>query len=837
MAINPDGIAGALFDPHGSNLIGGLNTGIGWGTNAVYGLPVTAGMDDGDFVPVARIGHAAGTLVPAQAVGYPNKVLTIDYATAGAVPPNGLMPDGGINASGKTVDAGAACLSINTIVSPVSLFLAGEPGVHFEVYDPNTVLQRRNYLTWSEQFDNATGWALAAATVVANAIAAPDGTMTADKLAETATSATHEAGSTAAPVSPGEMNAFSTYAKAAERRYIRLDWLNANSFSAVFDLQAGVITDQSGNGASVIESVGGGWFRCSLVVAPTSATVGYRIKACIDSTVSGTSAPYLGVAGSGVYLWGASLNRGSSPAPYQRVTDWNSEYLAAAAGRCAMYQDYLGVAPVTAVEQTVGLWMDQSKGIGGAELIPDINDREFTADTGYWTKQGGVSIAGGKLIYTAVGSGLGCFRALPAAAVGRTYLVTFTIDSISAGGIRPHLGGLTSPTTRSAPGTYSEFMIPSSGGNINFIAQGTTTAVIDNVSVKEVLGFHATQSAAASRSRLSARYNLLTKTEQINDATVWLKTGTATTPNATTLLLPAENDETHQGVTGVVGATYIFSVVLSGAGTLHLAIANGGGDGPQIALTTTPTRYSFSGVAAAAALGFYVIRRPGDTATSVTMTAAQVLTSGDAAMPHPAYQRVNTATDYDTAGFIHYMRPDGADDGWYTPAIDFSGVNRMTVWVGVVKLSDATAGCIVELSQSVSTNNGSFLVDAPDVPANKDYCSYIRGTATTSAPVFAKPAPDACVFTVQGDITLALNANTNRYNGVAAATSGASAIGTGTFRNDVLYIGRRNNATLPFNGRITSITVRGTTAPTHPTVVAQMEQYAAARAGLTFTST
>jgi hypothetical protein len=42
-------------------------------------------------------------------------------------------------------------------------------------------------------------------------------------------------------------------------------------------------------------------------------------------------------------------------------------------------------------------------------------------------------------------------------------------------------------------------------------------------------GYHATQSITASRPTLSARYNLLTKTEDFSDA-VWTKTGTTVTP-------------------------------------------------------------------------------------------------------------------------------------------------------------------------------------------------------------------------------------------------------------------------------------------------------------------
>jgi hypothetical protein len=61
----------------------------------------------------------------------------------------------------------------------------------------------------------------------------------------------------------------------------------------------------------------------------------------------------------------------------------------------------------------------------------------------------------------------------------------------------------------------------------------------------------------------------------------------------------------------------------------------------------------------------------------------------------PPYQRVNTATDYDTAGFPHYLRFDGVDDFLQTSSINFTSTDKMTVFAGVRKLSDAAASALV----------------------------------------------------------------------------------------------------------------------------------------------
>lgn len=57
-----------------------------------------------------------------------------------------------------------------------------------------------------------------------------------------------------------------------------------------------------------------------------------------------------------------------------------------------------------------------------------------------------------------------------------------------------------------------------------------------------------------------------------------------------------------------------------------------------------------------------------------------------AALAYLPYQRVNTATDYDTAGFPHYLDFDGTDDYYASIGnIDFSGTDKMTVVAGYTK--------------------------------------------------------------------------------------------------------------------------------------------------------
>jgi hypothetical protein len=162
---------------------------------------------------------------------------------------------------------------------------------------------------------------------------------------------------------------------------------------------------------------------------------------------------------------------------------------------------------------------------------------------------------------------------------------------------------------------------------------------------------------------------------------------------------------------------------------------------------------------------------------------------------------------YDTAGFLPYLAFDGLDDSMSTNSIDFSAGDKMTVWAGVRKLSDAVAGIVAELSSVVTTNNGSFMLDAPDLTgANSDFAFYSKGTSLRGADSAALLSPISRVMTGIGDISG--DVSTLRLNGIQVATNTGDQ-GIGNYGNYPLNIGARNNASLFFNGWLTSLIVRG----------------------------
>jgi hypothetical protein len=381
-------------------------------------------------------------------------------------------------------------------------------------------------------------------------------------------------------------------------------------------------------------------------------------------------------------------------------------------------------------------------------------------------------------------------------------------------------------------------------------------------------GNHATQPTATSRPVVSARVNLLTKTAQFDDS-VWTKNQvTAASTTATTdplggttanvltatastnihrifqsLSVVAANIGISEGVS-LKKATHRYATVISAsdlnsgwiAATIDLdsgaitktgvggsspapsltsAISVAKGDGwYSVSLVGVPTqnsaRRNFIVALASSATPTYGATFADDSWTasgteSVYIWGADLRVANDG-VGLPAYQRVNTATDYDSTGFPVYLRADGVDDGMVTNSIDFTATDKMTVVAGVRKLSDAAVGMFAELSVSSTSNPGSFWLAAPVTTGTSgSYGWRVQGTGGASATGVADLlAPISNVVTGTGSIVTPLVGI--RVDGVPRQISSTS-LGTGNFGNYPLYLFRRGGSSLPFNGRFYGMTI------------------------------
>lgn len=445
-----------------------------------------------------------------------------------------------------------------------------------------------------------------------------------------------------------------------------------------------------------------------------------------------------------------------------------------------------------------GAWYDPSDftrymADKGPELIldPEFDNAGNWTTTPSWTVSGGVATHNGSAadyIYTAT----------EAPVVGKWYELTVTATAVIGVvsvycGQTPAALNITAPGTHKiavqCPGTGLKFSLRcsnASGGNTVVTAfsakeltaintatmfqdsAGTTPVAAVEQPVGKILdksgrGNHASQTTAASRPVLSARKNKL------------LATTTLATQSVT--LTAAPHTLSFKG-TG--------TVTLSGASTAGPLVGTGAGD--RVSLTFTP---------AAGSVTFTV---------SGSVTEAQ-LENGSAVT---TYQRVTTATDYDTAGFPLYLKFDGVDDSLETGNVDFSATDKMTVVAGVtVNLSGARI--IYEHGSSSDAGSGFGLKTGAISAGDATFNAYATSLTFRRTDTAAMPIGAPRVVTHKIDIAGAAAADEqqSRFNGADPTYSSSVGTAAGSFTSLPLYIGRRGGASMPSAMNLFGLIVRG----------------------------
>jgi hypothetical protein len=742
----------------------------------------------------------------------------------------------GINLFRAGVLGGDAGVGLGVGFFPGNLFLTGAQGAWYDPSDFTTLYSsstggepfrteaRRNLLTYSEQFDDVT-WNKQRTTVTANAVTAPDGTTTADAVFETVDNGAHGVYQSITKAAFATTYAVSCYVKPNGRDWAILQLSGPGETNRVrvwFDLSGSGAVGSNvvvGTGFSFvsasIQALADGWYRCTTVITGDTSTT---YTAFVRTTTGDTAVTYVGDITKGLYLWGAQLELGSTATTYQRVG--------------ASY-DY--------IESPVGLMLDRSRGLVlGPELrgtgVPALSGSAtaatYNAGTGAGTanrvnpsNQSFVNFGGfapGSAFVATVqntGSVLLVVRQSTATSAGAF------IQTISAGQTATVVGQVSSTGFMAVSGVND-------GTSVDFTV----------LSLQALPGNHASQATSASRPVLRARYNLLRYSEEFDNA-AWSKGaqliathGVSAPDGSMTASRFQKNGAANIAVTQgsvVTGAPQksIWARSPTGQGTKTIALL-GYYDFAKYQFTITEEWQRFDAPGDDAETGgtsFYALDFRFGTATQVEVWGAQLQTAADQTSTGGAYQRIAAATDYDVSNPVWrpYLAFDGVDDSFGTSSIDFSATDEMTVFAGVSKLSDAALGMVVELTANSGANNGAFYITAPHFAGSATYEWRSRGTnpvqATTSG-VFAAPITN--VLTGIGDISA--DVATLRVNGAQAATS-ASDQGTGNFGNYPLFIGRRNNTNLPFNGRLYSLAVLGRTAT--DAELASMEAWVAGKTG------
>lgn len=382
-----------------------------------------------------------------------------------------------------------------------------------------------------------------------------------------------------------------------------------------------------------------------------------------------------------------------------------------ASGR--MWQDSTGVTPVTAAEQPVGLVLDKSQGVVmGPELV--TNGGFETADG--WTLGDGWTISGGKLRSDgSQANNTNCF--IPASVFpGKTYEVRFTVADRNSGSVRVFNGGSGSITSfKTENREYVERLITNSVVESVFVQQTSNfDGTIDNVSVRELPGNHATQPTALSRPTLArwpkgGRRNLLTWTEDFSKWTLSNGSGGSSLDgNRVTFGVGSFADRIGSISTAVSAVAHTGSAVLSGSGVVRLFASDGAGavGAPTtITLTPDPTRYVVSRLFGSSGGGGQ-IRIYGDASgtPSVVYIGDPQLEVGSTATP---YQRVTTDFDVTEAGVpdVWHLYDDGGDSLPATfPAgnLHLAYVNELGEVSYTTDTSDGTTGVDLLLAERMA---------------------------------------------------------------------------------------------------------------------------------------
>jgi len=476
-----------------------------------------------------------------------------------------------------------------------------------------------------------------------------------------------------------------------------------------------------------------------------------------------------------------------------------------------LFQEHYGATSVAAVTQPIGMVLDKSQGlVRGVELI---SNGSFDTDT-IWSKGTGWSITGG----AATSVGANQFQALTqttATISGKTYEVSFVV-SCTSGSLLFRLGSGANKADISASGSY-RYVVQADGGSIAFLSNATGfefVGTIDNVSVREIPGNHATQPTAGARPLFSARKNQLQKTEVFTDA-AWGKLGVTVTANnatapdgtltASTITFPSSGgaNQIYQNI-AVTSTPVTQGVWLRSASTVSVDFGfyDSASDVQTISVTSAWTYFTktrASGLTGGDRRGIWIY--PNAPAT-IEIWHPQVEV-GSAAT---SYQRVNTDSDYDTVGFPAFAQFDGANDLLQVSGINLSTTNK--VLIGLAFKPNTTAASIaMEYSPTAVSNVGAFYASLNEGGSGKHYLQANNGGGGLDAVTPSSAVPLAYTTLVDYiDLAqlVAIAKHSVRVNGASAGIT--SVIDgpdvTGNFGNYDLFLGARSGGLFPSNMNI-----------------------------------
>jgi hypothetical protein len=178
---------------------------------------------------------------------------------------------------------------------------------------------KTNVITYSADLTNAI-WSKTAITASGDSTSSPDGTVNADTLIETTAFSLHfTSNGTFTPLANTAYTASCYFKNFSSNRYAQFAF-NGGAFpsaarKARFDLVNGTTVLVEAGVTATITPAGGGWYRCTMTQTSIAApAAGYILAISLYNPVAGEG--YTGDGTSGVYVWGAQLELGSTATSY-----------------------------------------------------------------------------------------------------------------------------------------------------------------------------------------------------------------------------------------------------------------------------------------------------------------------------------------------------------------------------------------------------------------------------------------------------------------------------------------------------------------------------------------